>query len=159
MSLLQVKEFFKNINLEDRIVEHKEVSDTVENAAAVIGCMPKEIAKTMSFLIGEEPILITVSGDAKIDNSKYKSYFNQKAVMIPFNKVEELVGHNPGGICPFAVNENVKTYLDISLKRFDIVYTGAGNASSTVKVSIDELEKHSNSIDWIDVCKNWNSED
>ena len=159
MSLIKVKEFFKSKNLEDRIVEHEESSATVEHAAAVIGCNPKQIAKTMSFLIGEKPILIVVSGDAKIDNSKYKAYFNQKAIMIPFDKVEELIGHNPGGICPFVVNEKVKIYLDISLKRFDIVYTGAGNESSTIKIAIDELEKYSNSIDWIDVCKNWNTEE
>ena len=159
MSLSKVKEFFKNVNLEDRIVEHEETSDTVEHAAEVIGCSPKQIAKTMSFLIGEDPVIVVASGDARIDNSKYKSYFNQKAIMIPFDKVEELVGHNPGGIFPFVVNENVKTYLDISLKRFDIVYTGAGSESSTVKISIDELEKYSNSIDWIDVCKNWNVEE
>ena len=158
MSLLTVKEFFKNINLEDRVMEHKEASDTVEHAAEVIGCSPKQIAKTMSFLIGENPMLLVVSGDAKIDNSKYKSYFNQKAIMIPLDKVEELIGHKPGGLCPFGANENVKVYLDISLKRFDIVYTGAGDEKSTVKISVEELEKYSDSIDWIDVCKNWTGE-
>lgn len=156
MSYTKVKELFEKDNLGGVVRYSNEVSDTVENAAKMIGCEPKQIAKTMSFLVDEEPIVVVVAGDAKIDNSKYKAYFNYKAKMIPFDDVESLVGHTPGGICPFAVNPNVKVYLDISLKRFDIVYTGGGNENATVKVTIDQLEKYSNSNEWVDVCKNWN---
>lgn len=155
MSVQSVRELFRKNNLEDLVLYSGEVSDTVENAAILLKCEPAQIAKTMSFIVDDMPIAIVTSGDAKIDNSKYKSIFNNKAKMIPFEEVENLTGHIPGGICPFALNENVKVYLDISLKRFDIVYTGGGDEHNTVKVSIEQLENYSNYIGWVDVCKNW----
>ena len=156
MSVESVRELFRKNNLEELVLYSEVISDTVENAANMLGCEPKQIAKTMSFILEDKPIVIVSSGEAKIDNSKYKTYFNNKAKMIPFEQVEELTGHIPGGISPFALKENVKVYLDISLKRFDIVYAGAGDEHNTVKVTIEQLEKFSNYIEWIDVCKNWN---
>lgn len=156
MSVQGVRDLFKNNNLENLILYSEIISDTVENAAAMLGCEPKQIAKTMSFIVGDKYIVIVSAGDAKIDNSKYKKKFNVKAKLIPYDDVEKITGHKPGGICPFALNENIKVYLDISLKRFDIVYAGGGDEHNTVKVTIDQLEKFSNYCEWIDVCKNWN---
>ena len=155
MSVESVRELFKKENLENLVLYSEEISDTVENAAKLLGCKEEQIAKTMSFIVNDEPIAVVASGDAKIDNQKYKGYFNNKAIMIPYQEVEKLTGHMPGGICPFALKENVKVYLDISLKRFDIVYTGGGDEHNTVKVNIEQLEKYSNYIEWVDVCKNW----
>lgn len=109
----------------------------------------------MSFLLDGEPILIVTAGDAKIDNKKYKNHFHKKAKMIPAELVEQYIGHAPGGVCPFAVNPNVKVYLDISLKRFQTVYPAGGSSNSAVKLSIEELATHSGSSGWVDVCSNW----
>ena len=128
-------------------------SATVEAAAIAVGCEPARIAKTMSFLVGDEAILIVAAGDVKIDNKKYKEFFHQKAKMIPFDEVEKYVGHAPGGVCPFVIPEGVKVYLDVSLKRFEIVYPAAGTGSSAVELSVDELAKYSKMQEWIDVCK------
>lgn len=155
MSVESVRELFKKDGLGDLVLHSDVISDTVENAASLLGCEPKQIAKTMSFVIGDETVLIVTSGDAKIDNSKYKAKFNSKAKMVSSEEVERLTGHLPGGICPFGLKENVKVYLDESLKRFDIVYTGGGDSYNTVKVNLEQLEKYSNYIEWIDVCKNW----
>lgn len=155
MSFENVKKYLENIGLKDRIVVREDIGDTVEHAAKSIGCIPSQIAKTMSFLVDEKPVLIVMAGDAKVNGSKYKAYFHQKAVMIPKNQVEDLIGHLPGAVCPFGIHENVKVYLDISLKRFDKVYTAGGSLNSTVELSLDELIKYSNYVDWIDVCKGW----
>ena len=155
MPVQNVKNLLVKNNLEELLLYSETVSDTVENAAELLGCEPKQIAKTMSFMIDDEPIVIVASGDAKIDNPKYKAVFNTKAKMIPYGEVEKLTGHLPGGLCPFALIENVKVYLDVSLKRFEIVFTGGGDEHHTVKVNIAQLEKLSNYVDWIDVCKNW----
>ena len=72
-------------------------------------------------MIDEKPVLIVTAGDVKIDNAKYKSTFHVKAKMLKFEEVEPLTGHAVGGVCPFAVNEGVKVYLDESLKRFKTV--------------------------------------
>ena len=153
MSLEKVKQYFRGVGLEDRVKVLAQSSATVEAAAIAVGCEPARIAKTMSFLAGDEAILIVAAGDVKIDNKKYKEFFHQKAKMIPFDEVEKYVGHAPGGVCPFVIPEGVKVYLDVSLKRFEIVYPAAGTGSSAVELSVDELAKYSKMQEWIDVCK------
>ncbi len=154
MSLLKAKQYLKEFGFEDRIMEFEVSSATVEEAAKAINCEEKEIVKTLSFLVNDKPILIAAAGDTKIDNSKYKAEFQTKAKMIPFDQVEELIGHAVGGVCPFGVNENVDVYLDASLKRFDVIYPACGSSNSAVKLTLTELEKTSNYKKWIDVCKN-----
>ena len=156
MSVQSVRKLFSDAGLGDLVLYSEVISDTVENAAAMIGCEPRQIAKTMSFLLGDAAIVIVASGDAKIDNGKYKAEFGTKARMIPYAEVEGYTGHLPGGICPFALKENVAVFLDESLKRFDVVYTGGGDEHNTVKVTLPLLEQYSNYKKWIDVCKNWN---
>lgn len=153
MSFENVKNYFEKFGMGDRCVLQEQSSDTVEHAAQAIGCLPAQIAKTMSFMVADEPVMIVMAGDVKVHNSKYKAFFHQKAAMIPFDKVEELTGHMPGGVCPFARNEGIKVYLDISLKRFDIVYAAAGSPNGTIGLSIEELEKYSGYEEWIDVAK------
>lgn len=155
MSLERVKEYFKPIGLENKILVLSDSSATVEEAAAALGCEPKEIAKTLSLYLEDNPILIVTAGDAKIDNKKYRDTFHQKARMIPAAEVKDAVGHAPGGVCPFAIPENVKVYLDVSLKRFEYVYPACGNGHSAIKLTIPELETYSHFTDWIDVCKGW----
>jgi len=155
MSLEKVKHYFETAGLEGRVHELSQTTATVEDAARAIGCKPEHIAKTMSFLLDDEPILIVTAGDAKIDNKKYKCHFHKKAKMIAGELVEQYIGHAPGGVCPFAVNPNVKVYLDISLKRFQTVYPAGGSGNSAVELSIEELVAYSNSSGWVDVCNNW----
>lgn len=153
MALENVISYFDSVGLRDRVMIFEQSSATVELAALAVGCEPAHIAKTMSFLQGDKAILIVTAGDAKIENKKYKALFHQKAKMIPWDDVETYIGHAPGGVCPFEVQGGVTTYLDESLKRFETVYPAAGSDNSAVALSIEELEKHSNSIGWIDVCK------
>ena len=153
MSLEKVKSYFKNFNMDKRIIVLDSSSATVELAAKALGIEEARIAKTMSFLIDENPILVVAAGDAKIDNKKYKEKFHTKAKMIPFDFVEKYIGHTPGGVCPFGVGENIEIYLDNSLKRFQTVFPAAGSSNSAIELNMSELEKYSNSKEWIDVCK------
>ena len=155
MAIDKVKEYFKHLHMEDHILEFDVSSATVELAAEALHCEEKRIAKTMSFLVGEQPILIVTAGDTKIDNAKYRHFFGAKAKMIPGEEVEAIIGHAIGGVCPFAINENVKVYLDESLKRFQTVFPAAGSSNSAIELTIPELEKYSNFLQWIDVCKGW----
>ncbi|MCM1568569.1 MAG: YbaK/EbsC family protein [Roseburia sp.] len=155
MAIDKVKEYFKRYGMEERVLEFEVSSATVELAAQAVHCEPCRIAKTLSFLVDETPILIVVAGDAKIDNTKYKARFHTKAKMLAFEEVEGLIGHAVGGVCPFAVNENVRVYLDASLKRFETVYPAAGSANSAIELTLSELEKYSGFVEWVDVCKGW----
>lgn len=155
MAIDKVKEYFKPLHMEDHILEFDVSSATVELAAEALHCEGKRIAKTMSFLVGEQPILIVTAGDTKIDNAKYKHFFGAKAKMIPGEEVGTIIGHAIGGVCPFAVNDNVKIYLDESLQRFETVFPAAGSPNSAIELTIPELEKYSNFLQWVDVCKGW----
>ena len=155
MSFENVKQYFEDVGLGKQVIMLEKSTATVEEAAEAIGCLPKQIAKTMSFLVDEKPILIVSAGDAKIDNKKYMNIFHQKARMIHGDHVESFIGHAPGGVCPFAVNSDVTVYLDISLKRFERIYPAGGSDHSAVDLSLKELELHSDSVGWIDVCKDW----
>ncbi|MDD2978391.1 MAG: YbaK/EbsC family protein [Hespellia sp.] len=153
MSLEKVQKYLQGTELEEKIIVLEESSATVELAAKALGCEPDRIAKTLSFLLDEQPILIVVSGESKIDNKKYKAQFHTKAKMIPFGEVEKWIGHAPGGVCPFGVKENVKVYLDESLKQYEVVFPAAGSGNSAVEMTIPQLEKYSGNSEWIDVSK------
>ena len=153
MAIDKVKAFFKTYNMEDRVLEFEVSSATVELAAQALNCEECRIAKTLSFHVNDTVVLIVTAGDAKIDNPKYKAQFSCKAKMLAFEEAENLIGHAVGGVCPFAVNDGVEVYLDNSLKRFKTVFPACGSSNSAIELTIDELEKYSNSLAWIDVCK------
>ena len=157
MALEKVREYFRQLGMEDKIIELPQSSATVELAAEALHCEPQRIAKTLSFHVSDKVILIVAAGDAKVDNQKYKQYFGEKAKMLDFSEAESLIGHAVGGVCPFAVNKGVKVYLDKSLKRFESVFPAAGSGNSAILMTLNELEKYSNCVDWIDVCKGWES--
>jgi len=153
MAIEKVREYFRQYDMEDRILEFEVSSATVELAAKAVGCEPAHIAKTMSFKCEDGCILVVTAGDTKIDNSKFKAQFHMKAKMLTADEVIELVGHAIGGVCPFAVGDNVKVYTDISMQRFETIYPAAGNSNSAVRLNCEELYKYSESLGWIDVCK------
>lgn len=153
MSIENVKSYFEKYNISNRIREFEVSSATVELAAAALNCKPERIAKTLSFIIDGKAILIVTAGDSKIDNAKYKAQFGTKAKMLTFDEAINLIGHPVGGVCPFAVNEGVTVYLDVSLKRFETVFPACGSSNSAIELTIEELEKYSNYSAWIDVCK------
>ena len=153
MAIDKVKEYFKEFDRKQDVLEFNESSATVHDAALAIGCDEAHIAKTMSFWVDDKPILIVLAGDTKVDNPKYKQKFSCKAKMIQADELENVIGHAAGGVCPFAIKEGVTVYLDESLKRFEYVYPACGSANSAIKLTISELEKYSNYKEWIDVGK------
>lgn len=153
MSLVKVKEYFKKLGIENRIIEFNSSSATVSQAANLLNCKEEKIAKSLSFKLKDKVIVIVVAGDKKIDNKKYKETFLEKAKMLSCEEVENLTGHQVGGVCPFALNENVSVYLDVSLKKFTTVFPACGSSNSAIEVTIEELEKYSNFTKWVDVCK------
>ena len=155
MAIEKVKAFFRQHGMEDRVLEFETSSATVELAAQALHCEPCRIAKTLSFMGKEGPLLVVAAGDAKIDNSKFKAQFGTKPKMLTPEENVELIGHAVGGVCPFAVNDGVKIYLDESLKRFETVFPACGSANSAIELTMEELETYSSFAAWIDVCKAW----
>lgn len=155
MSVAAVKEYLKQFNMDERVLEFDASSATVELAAAALGVAGQRIAKTLSFDVGGRAVLIATAGDAKIDNHKFKEQFGVKARMLSAEQVPELVGHAVGGVCPFAVKEGVEVYLDVSMQRFATVFPACGSAHSAIELSCDEFFRCAGARSWVDVCKAW----
>ena len=150
-----VEKWLNDKGFGDRITEHKETIDTVEHAAMQIGCTEAEIAKTLSFIVDENPVIVVMAGDGRVNSSKFKAQFHTKPHMIPRDQVEEITGFQPGGVCPFGVPKDIPVWLDISMKRFAYIHPAGGNEFVSVNLTPDELEKASEAVGWCDVCKGW----
>ena len=155
MSVEKVRAYLEPYGVADRIREFDVSSATVELAALAVGVEGARIAKTLSFKIGEDPILVVAAGDAKVDNSKYKGLFHTKAKMLTPEQAVEMTGHAVGGVCPFGVPDGADVYLDVSLRRFESVFPACGSANSSIELTLPELEECSGSQGWVDVCRDW----
>lgn len=153
MSIDRVRNYFETQGIANRILEFTTSSATVALAAQALGTEECRIAKTLSFHVEDYVVLVVAAGDAKIDNAKYKATFHTKAKMLSFEEAEPLIGHAVGGVCPFAVKDGVKVYLDESLKRFETVFPACGSSNSAIEMTMDDLEKYSGYEAWVDVCK------
>ena len=154
MSIEKVRSYFRQWpGMEEKILEFPVSSATVAEAAKAVGTEERRIAKTLSFMLDDGPILVVAAGDAKIDNKKFKATFHKKATMLKVDELTELVGHPVGGVCPFGIKEGVKVYLDQSLRRFPTVFPACGSANSAIELTIPELETYSRFKEWVDVCK------
>jgi len=156
MAIDQVRNYLKQFNMESKVLEFTVSSATVELAAEAAGVIPARICKTLSFRAPTGCILIETAGDAKIDNSKFKSVFGFKASMLTPEEVLDYTGYEVGGVCAFGVERSdVKIYADISMKRFDTVFPACGSANSAIELTCNELFDLSKALEWIDVCKGW----
>lgn len=155
MSIERARAHLARFGADARVREFDTSSATVELAAAAVGTEPARIAKTLSFMVGETPALILFAGDARVNNQAFKATFHTKPKMLSADQVEGLVGHAPGGVCPFGANEGVDVFLDESLRRFETVWPAAGSSSSAIELTLDELERFSGSKGWVDVSKGW----
>ena len=154
----KVRDHLEKKGFGDRLTEHAESIDTVEHAAQQIGCSEAEIAKTLSFLVNGEPVIIVMAGDGRVNSSRFKAQFHTKPSMIPRDKVQEITGFLPGGVCPFGVPEGIPVWLDVSMKRFSVVHPAAGNEFTSASLTPEELEKACDAVGWCNVCKGWEEE-
>jgi len=155
MSVQKVKDYLKLYGMEERLHEFSVSSATVELAAQALNVEEARIAKSISFHSDGGCVIVVAAGDAKVDNAKFKAEFNTKAKMLAPDEVEQLTGYRVGGVCPFGNPPCAKVYCDVSLKRFSKIFPAGGSASSCVELSCDELFNVSQSVKWVDVCKNW----
>lgn len=153
MAFENAKKFLDEKGYGGKIKQFDISSATVELAAVAVGCEPERIAKSLTFMVDGKAVMILCAGDAKISNSKYKAFFHTKAKMLSREEVNELIGHDVGGVCPFGIKDGVSVYLDESMKRFDVVFPACGSSNSAVELTIEELEDASEYIQWIDVCQ------
>ena len=155
MALNEVKKYFRQYGREQDVLEFESSSATVGLASKALNVTPARIAKTISLKYDDSCILLVTAGDARIANAKFRMEFNTKAKMLPHSEVLGSVGHDVGGVCPFAINAGVDVYLDVSLKRFDTVFPACGSDNSAIELTCLELFEYAWAKAWVDVCKDW----
>jgi prolyl-tRNA editing enzyme YbaK/EbsC (Cys-tRNA(Pro) deacylase) len=155
MTVEAVKEYFKQFGMQDNVMEFEYSSATVELAAQALNVIPARIAKTISLKTDSGCLLVVSAGDAKIDNIKFKAEFGIKAKMLSAEEVSLLVGHQVGGVCPFAIPENIQVYFDESLKRFETVFPACGSGNSAIELTCEQIFLYGKGKKWVDVCKGW----
>lgn len=158
MSVETVRNHLEPFGKAAQIMEFTESSATVELAAEKVGTEPARIAKTLAFYDPDEParaILIVAAGDSRMHNGSFKRLFGGKPRMLAAEDVERLTGFPIGGVCPFANPAGTRVFLDVSMKRFDVVYPSAGSASSAVPMTLEELERCSGALGWVEVTRGW----
>ena len=153
MGIEAVRDYFKKYEMDKHIMEFAQSSATVDEAASAIGVEPAQIAKTISLRSDEGSLLIVTAGDTKIDNRKFRDEFGFKARMLPPDEVLQLTGHAIGGVCPFGLSNDLKVYLDVSMKRFASVFPACGSTNSAIELTCEDLFIYSNAVKWVDVCK------
>jgi prolyl-tRNA editing enzyme YbaK/EbsC (Cys-tRNA(Pro) deacylase) len=151
MSLQSVRDFFIAKNLDIPIIELNVSTATVALAAEAHGVEPGRIAKTLSFRLSDSRVILVVaSGDARIENRKFKEVFG-KGKMLGSDEVVALTGHPVGGVCPFGLAHALPIYLDESLRVYDEVLPAAGSTNSAVRISLAQLAAVTDG-QWVDVC-------
>ncbi len=160
MSIARVRRYLARWNKQDAVQEFTASSATVAEAAAVLGVEEARIAKSLAFRAADGgAVMIVAAGDAKVDNRAFKSFFGLKAKMLSPEETIAYTSHAIGGVCPFDVPNETRVYLDVSLKRFETIFPACGTAHSAIELTCEELETCSEAVGWVDVCKNWRTED
>ena len=91
MSIQKVRIYFEQRGIADRIREFDVSSATVELAAVAVGVEGARIAKSLSFKVEDQPVVVVAAGDAKVDNGKYKAQFHTKAKMLTHEEAHERI--------------------------------------------------------------------
>ena len=149
MSEKNVTKYFTKLGIQNKIITLNQSAATVAVAAQGLNGEEKQIAKSLTFWLNDQPIMIVCAGNAKVDNKKFKETFGVKAKMLTPLEVETHIGHKVGGVCPFGIKDGVKVFLDESLKQMEVVYPSAGNFNVVTKLTIEEIEKYSNFTKWV----------
>lgn len=152
MSLEFVKKSLHEYGPDLHFLEFEESAATVALAARALQVDPRQIGKTLSFRVKEQVVLIASSGQAKLDNKKYKEFFGVKAKMLDADEVEKETSHPVGGFCPFGVLADVQVYCDRTISQFEEVFPAGGGINAAVRINpyrLVELVEAS----WIDVTQ------
>lgn len=148
------REFLSTKGMDGRIIDFKNTDITAESTALALDVDVDRICKGLAFKgKGGTAVVIIASGRARVNNGKFRNVFGFRPTMLPAEQTEELVGHVAGTINPFCLKETARLYLDLSIRKHikETVFPGIGGEDSVVELTVDELERLSDPICWVDV--------
>lgn len=148
----RVQDYIDGFGLGLKVMEMDENTGTSELAAGALGVKVGQIAKTLLFMADGAPVMVVASGDVKIKTNRIKRLTgSSKVKMADPETVRRITGYNVGGVCPLALPERMKIFLDDSMKRFPVVYAAAGTSRSALPVTMDQLQEITGG-EWADLA-------
>lgn len=136
----RVRAFLQERNPDLKIIEFDADTSTAPLAAEALGTEVGQIAKSILLKSKDNQfIMVVAAGDARINNKAIKNLVGSRMRMAKEEEVLKVTGFNIGGVCPFALKQDIPIYLDESLKRYQVVYAAAGNANTALPITYQEL--------------------
>lgn len=125
--------------LDGRIREMGASTRTSQEAADVLGVKVGQIAKSLVFMVNDEPILIIASGANRVNERKLEAHFGSKVRKATADEVRELTGFSIGGVPPVGHKRNLKTVVDEDLLQFTEIYAAGGTPTAVFELTPEEL--------------------
>lgn len=148
----EVKSYINKNGINAEIIMFEaEQAKTSASAAEHLGCEVAQIAKSI-VLKAENPILVIISGDVRVDLKKLSEVIEEKAKLASPEYVLEEVGFIIGGVPPMGFDKPVRILMDKSVERFTDVFSSGGSRESILRISVDEL-KNATKCELVDVSK------
>ena len=149
---MEVKSYINKNGINAEIIMFEaEQAKTSASAAEHLGCEVAQIAKSI-VLKAENPILVIISGDVRVDLKKLSEVIEEKAKLASPEYVLEEVGFIIGGVPPMGFDKPVRILMDKSVERFTEVFSSGGSRESILRISVDEL-KNATKCELVDVSK------
>jgi prolyl-tRNA editing enzyme YbaK/EbsC (Cys-tRNA(Pro) deacylase) len=118
---------------------------TAKDAAAALGCEPAAIANSLIFLAGPtpdtaEPVLILTSGGHRVDTAHVAALLGVgRLSRATPDQVRAATGQPIGGVAPVGHPHPVRTFVDVALEPFDVVWAAGGIPHAVFPTSYAEL--------------------
>ena len=117
-------------------------TSTAESAANAVGAPQGSIVKSLIFLAEGTPLLVLVAGDQRADVKRLRAELGLSKRQLRIARpaeVLEATGFEVGGVAPVGHREPVRTFIDRTLGRFEVVWAAAGSAHAVFPISFEQL--------------------
>lgn len=138
-SVERVRQTLGSMGFTVKVTEFSESTRTAAEAAAAVGTTVGQIAKSLVFMVGDEPVLVLASGANRVDMEKMSRLLGKKITRADAETVRRITGFSIGGVPPVGHSTRLKTIADEDLLNFPVVYAAAGTPNAVFAVSPRDL--------------------
>lgn len=140
-SAQRVQESLQELSLTLNVVELPASTRTAKDAASAIGCEVEHIAKSLVFRgkNTDSPILVIASGTNRVNEKKIGALANEPLGKADADFVRDRTGFAIGGVPPVGHAEQLKTFIDEDLFKYDAIWAAAGTPHAVFKLKPDDL--------------------
>lgn len=142
----KIERILKENKLEFELKEFSQSTKTSKEAAEAIGCDVAQIGKSIIFKgkVSGKPYLIIASGKNRVNEENFSKIIGETIEKGDANFVKEKTGYIIGGVPPFGHKENIETFIDEDLFKFEYIWCAGGTPNSVFKISPKDLLKITN---------------